>query len=253
VAELPLDDAASADLERPFRAAGGVAVPTLVLAALVLGAGTVSATLAVRGVLPLAVAIPFHTLLAYVAFTPAHEAGHGNIAGANARYRWLESSVGWVMSTVFAVPYSMLRYLHLLHHSHTNDPEKDPDHRVRGSGVPTVLFRCYTVQLGYLRVMSRKLGEGAPGARAARRGLWIHTAALALLYAAGFHFGFVRWLLLLWSLPAALAQGLLALVFDWLPHHPHRSQERYRDTRVILGPGLETLLLGQNDHLVHHL
>jgi fatty acid desaturase len=63
----------------------------------------------------------------------------------------------------------------------------------------------------------------------------------------------LEWVLLLWLVPAWFAQGFLALVFDWLPHHPHTNRERYRDTRLILVPGLYTLLLGQNLHLIHHL
>jgi beta-carotene hydroxylase len=53
--------------------------------------------------------------------------------------------------------------------------------------------------------------------------------------------------------PAWLASGLLALVFDWLPHHPHAVQGRFVDTRVFPSLGLEMLMLGQNLHLVHHL
>jgi fatty acid desaturase len=53
--------------------------------------------------------------------------------------------------------------------------------------------------------------------------------------------------------PGWLATALLALLFDWLPHHPHTVQGRYTDTRAIPSRVLEVLLLGQNLHLVHHL
>jgi len=59
--------------------------------------------------------------------------------------------------------------------------------------------------------------------------------------------------LLLWILPGFIANTFLAFVFDWLPHHPHTSQQRYLDTRIILFPGLSTLLISQNMHLIHHL
>lgn len=218
-----------------------------------MGGAAISTTLAVRGHLPLGVAIPLQAFWAYLAFTPAHEAMHGNVSGSDARFRGLESGIGWLMSAVLALPYSMLAYLHLKHHSHTNDPENDPDIRASGSSVPGVFFGCWTVQWGYARVFSRLLSQGSPGARDALRGMWAYGAVSLLLLGVSVRFGFWLWLVELWILPAFLAQGFLAFVFDWLPHHPHENRERYRDTRVILLPGLGFLLLGQSHHLVHHL
>lgn len=198
-------------------------------------------------------AVPLHFVWAYLAFTPGHEASHGNVAGTNARLRWLEDVLGWAMFAVLALPYSMFRYLHLRHHSHTNDPENDPDLRASGKNAASVLFGCFTVQWGYVRVLRIQSEHGSPGARDAMRGVWLYTGVSLAFLGMAVWLGFWRWLLLLWILPAWLAQGCLALVFDWLPHHPHASRERYRDTRVILFPGLETLLLGQTHHLIHHL
>lgn len=248
-----LGDAERAELERPFRSAGGVSLPTIALAAGVLAGFTVSTWAAVRGSLPLAAAVPLQALWGYLAFTPAHEAIHGNVAGSSARFRPVEAALGWVMSAVLALPFSMLEYLHPQHHSHTNDPEHDPDHRVAGSGIFTVALHCWTVQLGYLRVMQRRLADGSPGARNALRGMrWYGLASLAL-FAVSVRYGFWQWLIVLWIAPMWLAQGFLALVFDWLPHHPHDGRERYRDTRILPSSALEVLLLAQNYHLIHHL
>jgi beta-carotene hydroxylase len=41
--------------------------------------------------------------------------------------------------------------------------------------------------------------------------------------------------------------------FDYLPHHPHTSTERYHDTRIQPGRIRHALLLAQNYHLIHHL
>ena len=60
-------------------------------------------------------------------------------------------------------------------------------------------------------------------------------------------------MLQIWILPAFIAQALLAFAFDWLPHHPHNEKARYLNTRVVDIPGLNTILLGQNYHLIHHL
>lgn len=249
----PFDDSDRAALERPWRTARGVAAPTLVLAAAVLVGFSGTVALSVRGLLPLGLAVPAQIVWAYLAFTPAHEASHGNVAGANARLRRVEDAVGWIMFAILALPYSMFRYLHLRHHSHTNDPEQDPDYRASGTSALSIVFGSFTVQWGYARALRAQLLRGSAGARAAMPGVWAYTVLSLSFVGVAIWLGFWKWLLDLWILPAAVAQGLLALVFDWLPHHPHASRERYRDTRVILFPGLETALLGQNLHLVHHL
>ena len=59
--------------------------------------------------------------------------------------------------------------------------------------------------------------------------------------------------ILLWVVPGILALALLAFMFDWVPHHPHKLRMRYLDTRVILFPGLPVITINQNLHLVHHL
>lgn len=252
-ADGAFDDARRAEVERPWRSARGVAIPTIGLAGAVCAASVVSTAAAVHGALPSLIAVPLHVVWAYLAFTPAHEASHGNVAGTNARLRWLETTVGWVGFAILALPYSMFRYLHLRHHSHTNDPENDPDLRASGGTMASILFGCFTVQWGYVRVLRRELDRGSPGAEDAMRGVWLYMAVSLVVLGTAVWFGFWKWLLLLWILPASIAQGCLALVFDWLPHHPHASRERYKDTRIILFPGLETLLLGQTHHLIHHL
>ena len=75
-------------------------------------------------------------------------------------------------------------------------------------------------------------------------------AALAISLSAA---GLGQAVVALWLVPGILATGLLAFLFDWLPHVPHRARGRYRDTRVILGWGLTGPMLWQNYHLIHHL
>ena len=45
----------------------------------------------------------------------------------------------------------------------------------------------------------------------------------------------------------------LAFWFDFVPHWPYDSRDRFRDTRIWGGPVANALLLGQNQHLIHHL
>ena len=248
-----MDPAQRTELERRFAVPGGIAWPTLGLAVGVGLAYGCSFILALRGAVPLWAAMVAHTLLGYLAFTPAHEAGHGNVAGGVRSLRWLEGLVGWSMAAVLALPYPALRYLHLQHHSFTNDPLRDPDMRASGTGPLGVLWGCLSVEIGYARVLWRLLQRGQQGARQMLRACWPFVGIWFVVFGLAGYFGMLGRILLLWIAPAALALGWLALGFDWVPHHPHDSRERYRSTRILLGTGLNTLLLGQNYHLLHHL
>lgn len=234
------------------RFCGGLAVGTLGLSGVAVGGFVLCSGLAASGVLPIWAAALLNTIFAYLAFTPAHEAAHGNIHGTHARLKWLNELIGWACAGVLLAPFSAFRVLHLTHHSHTNDSERDPDYWV--AGPPSeVAFRCLTILPHYYWDFIR-----GPTSRtgAARKKRWASLWG-ALVLAAGISLG--SWLgyggiiLTLWVIPAVLASSLLALVFDWLPHVPHVSTERYLDTRVLLFPGLELLLVGQNYHLIHHL
>jgi beta-carotene hydroxylase len=58
----------------------------------------------------------------------------------------------------------------------------------------------------------------------------------------------------LWRMvPAGVVGLLLGLFFDYFPHNPHNSQDRWLNARVYASPVLNVLILGQNYHLVHHL
>ena len=191
------------------------------------------------------------TLVAYAAFTSAHEAAHGNVSGG--AHPWLDHTAGWIGSIFLAAPYSAFRVLHLQHHSHTNDPEKDPDFYVAGGSALSVVARCFTIVPHYYGTFLFGASSRTKAARDARTGVVAWLTGFALSLAALFAFGLGHAILLLWIGPAVIATGFLAFGFDWLPHAPHTTIGRYRDTRVVLFPGLSLLLLWQNYHLIHHL
>jgi beta-carotene hydroxylase len=87
---------------------------------LLLGA-TAAAYLA--GAIPVALAIPLNTLAIYLSFTVMHEAMHG-VAHSN---RTVNTWLGRLMGPLLTITYPMFRAVHYEHHSHTNDPDRDPD------------------------------------------------------------------------------------------------------------------------------
>ncbi len=232
---------------------GGFAWPTLVLALLCVGSFAGVWVAVLRGQLALGWGLLLNTIVAYVAFTPMHEAAHGNIAGTS-RGKWLDSAVGWACSTIFTAPYPGFRAIHLRHHGTTNNPHEDPDAWVAGHSPWSVAARCWTILPHYYHSMLLgSISRTKPGRDVRNTSVVTLTAFIVLtvgLVGAG-----LGWhALALWWGPALIASGVLALLFDWLPHHPHHRRGRYVDTRAIVGPRvLGWAMLQQNLHLVHHL
>lgn len=233
--------------------AGQLAWPTALLGLGSAAGLATGAALAVAEVIPLGLAAALSTLCCYLAFTPAHEAAHGNISGRHAHLRWLDEGIGWISALVLFAPFSAFRVLHLTHHSHTNNPERDPDFWVAGKGPLQTALRCLTIVPHYYADFLLGPTSKTAAAKKARPSTVGVLATLGFGLGAAVAAGYGPELLTLWVGPAMLASGLLAFAFDWLPHQPHDVQGRFRDTRVVLFPGLETLLLGQNYHLIHHL
>lgn len=232
---------------------GGIATPSILFFFAILTVEGALWTLTVQGILPIALASVVATLCAYASFTIMHEASHGNIDGGDPRLSVFEECLGWISGFILFAPYSGFRVAHLMHHAHVNEPDKDPDHWVAVSHPLAVLFRCSTVSLHYYY----QLFVGPISKQeAVRETRW--STVLGVLFMLSLCAGLTilnlgHLALYLWVLPAFIAMAFLALTFDWIPHHPHTDQEDYRDTRILLVPGLTLPLLWQNFHLVHHL
>ena len=234
------------------RHAGHLATPTLALAAAVLLGEAAVWTAVVSGVAPLWLGSIAATVLAYVAFTPVHDASHGSVGGSPRR-AWIDAAVGHTLSLPLLAPYPVFRALHLRHHGATNHPERDPDAWVAGRTALGTAARCMTIVPHYYAVFFREVRRpGAAMRRIAPRSLVTFAAHLLLVGLVG---SLAGWGLALglWVGPALLASGALAFLFDWVPHHPHTARKRGQETRLIDIPALTVPMLGQNHHLVHHL
>ncbi|MEO1368405.1 MAG: fatty acid desaturase, partial [Acidobacteriota bacterium] len=219
-------------------------------AAAVLAAWAGVAALAWTGALGLGAAFGLQVVLAYLSFTPLHEASHGNIAGRAKGLKGVERLVGWLAGVPLLAPYPAFRKLHLDHHGHTNDHEHDPDFWVAGGSRGAVLLRCLTILPHYYwRIVLGAVRSPSSRDTASILALLAY-ATLAASFAAAGRGG---WVLAVWVGPALLSAAVLAFAFDWLPHHPHSERGRYRNSRILLFPGLEVLLASQNLHLIHHL
>ncbi len=188
------------------------------------------------------------TLAAYTAFTPVHEAVHGNVS----RFPVVNNLVGHACSAALLGAYEPYRYLHVQHHRHTNDAPEDPDYWCARGPAWLWPVRWATQDLGYIAFYWRHWSE-RPSLEKFNlvfcAVLYLALAVATLLFSQALFAA----LLLAWFAPARASVFLLAATFSWLPHAPHRDRDPIRATTVNSSPWLTWMLLGQNFHLLHHL
>jgi len=109
----------------------------------------------------------------------SHEAMHSNLGRPGSKTRWINEWVGQVSTIPIVFPFSMARLMHLEHHYHCNDPEKDPDYN---DEAPNALMAWYKTWYnrqpgvdGSIHAYKRVLKEmGTPEAdRSLKETMWL--------------------------------------------------------------------------------
>ena len=108
------------------------------------------AALVLRAHLSYWASIPLDAIVIYFVFTPLHEATHGNIAGRDRRFAWLERFIGHASGFLLLAPFPGFRVLHLHHHANTNDAKEDPDYWVKSSTWIGTVLRSLVIQPVYI-------------------------------------------------------------------------------------------------------
>jgi len=236
---------------------GMVAWLTVALSGLVVMAFAINLALFAYGLMSPWLATPVLAALTYMAYTPLHEAVHGNVNGNNPRLKWLNELCGYAVAPLITVPYQSHRIEHLTHHRYTNQPEKDPDFLVSGmsrgpiSAVVTVVRFIVLQNTFFVRTHWNK-------ASFKERAIYVSEVLFSLGWRAAFLLavdqpgvGFVI------VLGYFLGGFFTAYWFAYRPHLPYDSRQRYRNTSSLIMPRwmkpLEWFWLGQNLHAIHHL
>lgn len=226
--------------------AGTLANPTVGLLVGALAMFGISAWAYAEHALPVPAIVALQVVALYVIFTPLHEAMHGVAHARGDVNEW----IGRIAGACLTISLPLFRAVHYEHHSHTNDPARDPDHVVARQPRWLLPLWCAAIVPVYRRhFYGRRLWRSS-------RDRWEamgYDVALAGLIVAAVAGGYGRPLLVLWLGPALLAVLFLGFAFDFVPHYPYDSDARYYDTRVYGGAALNVVLLGQNQHLIHHL
>ncbi len=235
---------------------GAVAWPTVILVVGVLSVFVANVWWFIQGLTPLWLAFAVYAVTTYMAYTPVHEAAHGNINGRHEGLKWLNDGCGYLCATLVLVPYSTHRIEHLAHHRYTNQPGKDPDYIVKdmGDSVTSLIrtgFKFLWVQMTFLfREHWQDLSVRA-------RSIFVAEIAVAIAWRVALIAMLPLFSGLLLVLIAYFVGALfLAYWFAYRPHYPYKDTERYRNTNSLIMPvwmkPLEWFWLGQNLHSIHH-
>ncbi|TNE37920.1 MAG: beta-carotene hydroxylase [Alphaproteobacteria bacterium] len=200
------------------------------------------------------IGFPIAVLNMALVYLPTHDAQHDIIARKGTKLRWLNELVGHGTTWMLGVPYNALRYTHLQHHLHANDPDLDPDFSAKASGPWHSIWNSlhHRQPNG-----ARTHAYGDCLQRLGRTDLIVQS----VLYKLGFvgilcslaWSGFALEAFFLWWLPIQIALIYIDFYLSWAPHHPGDQTGRYRDTRAFRSRVGNILSAGMQYHIIHHL
>lgn len=236
---------------------GGVAWPTIGLFAALWSGIAISTSAAFGGGFPIWAASICNGVLLYYLAHINHEAFHRNINGSNTNLKWLNDAMGRSVSFAFWFSFPAFKAMHLSHHRHMNDPERDADMWVAKRGFIGLVFACFSLLNKYEFEMWRMRRAGLIENRVLIEFYLERLLAVAIVVAA-FQFGYGTEVVFLWLIPAFCVLPAIVLFFTYIVHHPHTEQETIKGANVILAapwllPFITLALVFQNYHLIHHL
>jgi beta-carotene hydroxylase len=215
--------------------------------------------LTILGVMPLWLGCILATIFAAGGYVIGHEAMHSNLGAEGTPQRFWNELTGQIATIPLILPFSMVKAMHLLHHQHTNHPEKDPDAIHAAPNVVMAIVRSWLKSPAWrerhqcaLAAAHRRIGHNPrQSARWPRRWRsmpqpWPSSSP----WPGG---GYAIEVALLWWLPRHLGLSYIHAVLSWAPHHPHGRTGRYDSTSLIRHPLGLWGSMGIDYHLIHHL
>ena len=195
-----------------------------------------------QGNWPLPILVGLAFLALHMEGTVIHDACH-NSAHPN---RWINQLMGHGAAILLGFSFPVFTRVHLEHHKYVNDPKNDPDHIVSTFGpvwliAPRFFYHEYFF---FERKLWRKYELIQWG---------IERSLFISIVFAGIKYDFMNVIYNLWFGPALMVGVTLGIFFDYLPHRPFLSRNRWKNARVYPSRVMNWLIMGQNYHLIHHL
>jgi ferredoxin-NADP reductase/fatty acid desaturase len=239
----------------------GIAVPKIAVPTVLVWLGSATAWTAASALVLtdlsrwwLMVTIPVQAFVTFSMFTVLHESIHHTVG----RLAWVNPLLGRLSMPFVSLfgTFPMLRYVHVEHHRNTNEDFRvDPDAWSAQAPWWQLPVRWMAVDAWYccfyLTSMRRRPRREVVGFLF---NLFIVIPFVCIVVDAGYGWEF----LLVYVVPERIGLGILAWLFDWLPHHGlagTAKTDRFHATRIRVGweSVMNLLLFYQNYHLVHHI
>ena len=159
---------------------------------------------------------------------------------------WINQAMGHGSAILLGFSFPVFTRVHLQHHIHVNHPKNDPDHIVSTFGpIWLIAPRFFYHEVFFFQ---RKLWR-----RYELLQWGIERSIFITIILAGLKFDFMNLIYNLWFGPALMVGVTLGIFFDYLPHRPFRSRNKWINSRVYPSKFMNLLIMGQNYHLIHHL
>jgi beta-carotene hydroxylase len=214
--------------------------------------------LAMAGLIPLWLGCLISSIIATGGYVTSHEAMHSNIARKGEKLRWLNELTGEVSTIPILFPFSMARLMHLQHHYHCNDAQRDPDYPDAAPNAFMALVKTWLNRqpryAGSIHHYKRILAElDSPASRRAQRDTTLLQLGAMVFFFTMAWSGYALVVAAIWWLPRHIGLSYIRFYLSWAPHHPRDGQGRYFNTRVFKSRMGHVLSMGMQYHIVHHL
>ena len=232
-----------------------IAVPTVILLFVCLGAILSSWMLVINKAIPLWLGCICNCLAYYYLFAPIHDGLHRSIS-TNDKVNDVLTKLAFIATTFNTKLMEYSRLYHMQHHIKCGDHEMDPDLEL--SSNPKNAYSLWFIWGSQYFGYHRKYKDTLPSIKGDN--LMLHSVIMVICILV-LAINFPMELLFLWLVPLAFMAWMIAFVFSYLPHHIHQQvpgedpMNKYQTTCNRLG--WEWLLIPvlqyQNYHLSHHI
>ena len=187
------------------------------------------------------------------AYLPSHAGQHGHLSGKYKNLDWLNSFVGQLSLIPLARSHEILKVLHMKHHAHTNNPDKDPDyfHTHVDSWIEAA-FRIHNQSSDERveKMVEDYSNEDPEFKLSLERGSKVQFSINLAQMVTAFFFPLET--LFLWWLPLKIVTSYLGLVFSREPHNG-LNPGRFNDTRFWRNGMPRFLNHSMQIHIMHHM
>lgn len=204
-----------------------------------------------HGILPYWLVLIASSLAIYAIFTPLHDATHRAVS----KNAFLNDLLGTIAAQPLLPGFTVgiYRYLHLEHHRHTGDPERDPDERMVSAPMPWRFLAIMFIEIHWLAWYWKSISQ--------RNGWALVRDVTSIVISVGWQ---AAWLLspyaweffIYFMIPQRLGILITGYFFASIQHPEGVRESEYpiHATRMFSGGVLaRTVMISQSQHLMHHL